>query len=404
MTSIANRHNPLFIFEKIEKFLILILPIALITGPAIPDIIITLLSIFFLFKKKFYNKIYKYKEVGVLFIFFISLFLTYLVEFDLIYLINTFIFLRFIFFILNVTEIFTKDKKLFDYFILIFLVIYFFQILNVIFQYIHNYDFFGFPKIYFEDLELYRLSGTFNDELVVGSYFSKTLPIIILGIIFHCRINHLFSLFICLGIIIVIYLTGERAAFLSSIMFFLLLGFVLYRYKFLFSLIFFSPFIILIINNLDLILINNIYNYLLNFISSSYFALFKSSILVANESIILGSGHRSFERLCHSFIEFDINVDFDKCSTHPHNYYLEILTSYGLKSVFVFLIFYIYLLTNFFKTNVHIKSKILISGLLVIFFPIMTSSSLFNNNWNMGVISVVILVCQYLIHEDKKQI
>ena len=404
MTSIANRHNPLFIFEKIEKFLILILPIALITGPAIPDIIITILSIFFLFKKKFYNKIYEYKEVGFLFLFFISLIFTYLVKFDLIYLINTFIFLRFIFFILNVTDIFTKDKKLFDYFILIFLVIYFFQILNVIFQYIHNYDFFGFPAVYFEDINLYRLSGTFNDELVVGSYFSKTLPIIILGLIFHCKINHLLSLFICLGVIIVIYFTGERAAFLSSILFFSLLGFVLFGFKFLLTLTFLSPIIILILYKLDFILINNIYVYLKNFNSSSYFALFKSSILVANEDIIFGNGHRSFERLCDTLIEIDKNVDYDKCSTHPHNYYLEILTSYGLKSVFVFLIFYIYLLFGFFKTNVHIKSKILISGLLVIFFPIMTSTSIFNNNWNMSVISVVILVYQYLSYENKKQI
>ena len=117
MTSIASRFNPLFIFKKIEKTLILILPIALITGPAIPDIIITILSIFFLFKKKFYNKIYEYKEVGFLFLFFISLIFTYLVKFDLIYLMNTFIFLRFIFFILNVTDILQTMK---NYLIILF--------------------------------------------------------------------------------------------------------------------------------------------------------------------------------------------------------------------------------------------------------------------------------------------
>ena len=61
------KNNRLFI--EINTFLICLLPLALITGPAIPDFIVILVSIFFLFY--FINKGFKIITDKKLFIFFI---------------------------------------------------------------------------------------------------------------------------------------------------------------------------------------------------------------------------------------------------------------------------------------------------------------------------------------------
>ena len=43
----------------------------------------------------------------------------------------------------------------------------------------------------------------------------------------------------------------------------------------------------------------------------------------------------------------------------------------------------------------------LISGVIMVFFPLATSSSLFNNNWNMCVIATLLMVFQKAINENK---
>ena len=61
--------------EKLSFSLILLIPIALVTGPAIPDLIITFVSIFFIYhiiKNKEYNFI-KEKWVLFSFVFFLNL-------------------------------------------------------------------------------------------------------------------------------------------------------------------------------------------------------------------------------------------------------------------------------------------------------------------------------------------
>ena len=64
------KNNRLFI--EINTFLICLLPLALITGPAIPDFIVILVSIFFLFY--FINKGFKIITDKKFFIFFIFFF------------------------------------------------------------------------------------------------------------------------------------------------------------------------------------------------------------------------------------------------------------------------------------------------------------------------------------------
>ena len=221
MTNIASKLNPQ-IFLKFEIYLILALPLALITGPAIPDIIITFLAISYLFKKNFLRKIYEFKEINVLSLMFLSMLFTYSINFNLLNFINTFIFLRFFLFIFNACEIFQTNKKIFTYFLNIFLFTYIFEIIDVLIQYFRQYDLFGFPSVYFKDLNLYRLSGTVGDELVVGSYLCKSLPIVVYALFVNYKLNKYLILLITIISIGVIYLTAERSPFLLSLIFFFL--------------------------------------------------------------------------------------------------------------------------------------------------------------------------------------
>ena len=400
MTNIASKLS-LQIFLKFEIYLILILPIALITGPAIPDIIITLLAISYLFKKNFLKKIYEFKEINVLSLMFLSMLFTYSINFNLLDFINTFIFIRFFLFIFNACEIFQSNKKIFIYFLNIFLFTYFFEIIDVVIQYFRQYDLFGFPSVYFEDLNLYRLSGTFGDELVVGSYLCKSLPIVIYALFSNYKLNKYLILLITIISIGVIYLTAERGPLLLSLIFFFLICYVLIEKKFMTLSVIIFLFIFYFIIQSNFLLINNIISYLANFQESSYYDLYKKSILVFGENPFLGGGHRAFENLCPKLINFDNNISFDQCSTHPHNYYLEVLNSYGLKSVIFLILFYLLIVYKFFMLEYKKQDKLLISGVIVVFFPLATSSSLFNNNWNMCVIATLLMVFQKVINENK---
>jgi O-antigen ligase len=98
---------------------------------------------------------------------------------------------------------------------------------------------------------------------------------------------------------------------------------------------------------------------------------------------LFGSGPRSFRYLCKDK-KFAINKE--SCSTHPHNYYFEILSELGLIgflflfSVYLFIIYNI--LNLFFKKKVTINNnyKICLMGIfLVNLWPIMPTGSFFNN-------------------------
>ena len=84
----------------------------------------------------------------------------------------------------------------------------------------------------------------------------------------------------------------------------------------------------------------------------------------------------------------------DRCSTHPHNYYIQIISDLGLIN-FLFFILLIYFL--FYKVLMKRNDtvKIIFYGklisLLVIFWPFLPTGS-FYNNWNSSVNWLIISI------------
>jgi len=93
--------------------------------------------------------------------------------------------------------------------------------------------------------------------------------------------------------------------------------------------------------------------------------------------------------LCHKSIGDKKNR---KCSTHPHNYYLEILSELGLIGIILFTFIFIFLIKNFIeifvKNKVYKKNNLenliflsLLISMIVSLWPIKITGSIFTT-WN----------------------
>lgn len=203
--------------------LIAFLPAALISGPLLPEIIINFLNIVFLiyyFKSE--PKNYKNK----LFIFFLVFYFYLLVNtffFTNVYKavwLNVIFYFRFFIFAFAVSYFLKKKEKNLSFIAKIFFLTIFILIFDGYFQFIFEKNIFGFEK-YRED----RISGLFDDSLIMGSFLFRILPVF-LFLIFYLK-NNLFSKILYLLLfsltIFLIYLTGERAAFFLTLIFLFLI-------------------------------------------------------------------------------------------------------------------------------------------------------------------------------------
>ena len=98
---------------------------------------------------------------------------------------------------------------------------------------------------------------------------------------------------------------------------------------------------------------------------------------------ILGSGIKSFRYKCRKLL---IHRENRLCSTHPHNYYLEILIDTGIIGFILFMVmFYISLINKFFyfknKKNRDLYYIFLMISLCIILeiFPLRSSGSFFSS-------------------------
>jgi O-antigen ligase len=408
-----------YYFEIFAAILFLFLPAAMITGPFIPDFIISILAIYFFFI--FLNNKVLYKNY--FFICFISFYVLILVStfFSNNFFISiqtTLPYLRFGLFVLTGFYLINKFPKIKIYF-LNFLVFCFF-ILSI-----DGFcEFFTGRNILGYEYANGRISGLFGDELIIGSYVSRSLPIAV-AIFFsmYAKIKFkFFYYFIFLFSALLIVMSGERTAFailtifLISILsfcnfkpilkffafFFFLLSFVL--------ILFFSPSLksrfieetfseikgsndlTAIHENIDgdnilskelLSMREKSKNNQLFFLSTAHESAWRISLKMFQSSKLIGIGPKMFRYKCDkSFYK----VYERGCSTHPHNFYAQMLAEVGIFGfLFLFILFLMASLLCFFnafflkKRIVSNYQVILICSYIAILFPLLPSGNFFNN-------------------------
>ncbi|OUX36472.1 MAG: hypothetical protein CBE33_05630 [Candidatus Pelagibacter sp. TMED273] len=400
--------------NKIFLFIIFLLPPMLITGPAIPDIIITLSAIFFLIQYIFYDtrSNYSLKKypiwllVGIIFYFGSNI--SSIFAYDNVghSLSSSLPYIRFIIFSFLIIYFILKIPL--NYFIIVNIIglSIFLVSIDICFQFFYGYDVFGFPST------PERNAGPFGDELKGGSYISK-LYIPVFSVFYYFSLTHKIYKKICIILFLTcfmgIFLSGERAAiilFLFSNIVFLFLVYLsdLKKYIVILSSIFIT---LLMTSNFFLsdkfkdryfVTTLNEISSINNIINSHYGAHYLTAYNIFLDYPLTGVGQNNFRNICshEKYSKLKSARINDRCSTHPHNYFIQILSDLGFINFIIFLVlifsfFYEILKSRRDTHKIIFYGKII--GLIVIFWPLLPTGSFYNNwlscvNWLIISISI----------------
>jgi len=378
-------------FFRFSFFLILLIPVALITGPLLPEIISFFLVIIFftlIYKNKDYYIFSKY-HFNIFLLFYLYLVvISFFSENLFLSLKSSFFYFRFGFFYIAVCYFFEhqdqyhKKKVYFLFFIFIFIFI------DALFQIIMGFNFLNQKLIHPS-----RASSLFGDELIMGSYIVRILPIIV-GMIYFFKIKNLINLIPLLWVIsiVTVFFSGEKNALgLMTILtgiYFLYSDFS-YTKKIgaLFLIILFS---FTLINSFPQIKKRIYTEAILNSSKGIYgfsvvhYAHYKTAYSMFVDKPFFGHGPKSFRIQCK---KDKFSYNHLSCSTHPHNMYLQLLSETGIIGfLFVFSIWifcFLRLIILFFKVDKdkfkHQFNIFVTSAVFINFFPISTSGNIFNN-------------------------
>ena len=431
-----NRISLLFIC------LIIILPISLITGPAIPDITITCAGVFFLLLI-FFNKEYKFiiKKTIFLYSVFFWLFLIIISFFAENYYLSfrdALIFIRILIIPIFIYFWICKETKYIKIIIGVIFISVIFVALDSLYQFSQYDPEYGFGKdiLGFRTTWYGRLTGPFNDELIPGAYLTKFG---FLGIIFlFSNINNItyknISSIIYLAILgIAIFASGERMALATFLMSIIFLSVFYGNNRF----IFFTSFLLILLTTLIIFKFHPIYNdftviestpyhkgfkiektftckndakknckkilnlqprfleVIKNFDKSTYGELYALGLKMFKDHKFSGIGLNNFTFLCNNDVRYKNILQNYTCTTHPHNIYLQWLVETGIFGLIIFVFYLAYLFYHILKNNYNEYSLISIATILVIFWPIMSTGSLLKN-WNGIGIFFIIGICLVL--------
>lgn len=377
---------------KIIDYFILVIPIFYVLGSPFINLCTIVFSLIFLvdsFNKKNWSWI---KEKWVIFflIFWIyNIINSFFAIETLKSLKSSFFYIRFLLFALCIYYLGFKylslKKVLFFWSIIIS-----FISLDIYVQYFFGYDFFGYKAIHIP-----RYSGPFGSELVAGAYLSRLIPLIIpLFLLYFFNFKFIYKILICgltLSLFFSVMLTGERASFLFILAFLFLYIFFVFR-KNISILIKLSIIITLITGILANVpevkkRYSDFYNIIQNFTESSYGKLYSSAFQLWELNKISGVGFKNFRVNCDIEVSDISNNNHPLCSTHPHNFYLEILSETGIIGLIIYSIFLFHLFTKIFrkfKINKNYLSYFQISPILcmiLLIWPILSAGS-FYTSWN----------------------
>lgn len=378
--------------SNLISLLIILFPISIIIGPAVVEIsavLIALYGLYILFEKKFF-------EINSIFLVFILIYLfsnlsSLLGNHSYESFTRSLFLFRYPLFLYGIYYCLSNNRKTITYLLLSSTLCVVFVYIDDLIQLIYDYDIFGFKK------QAHRLSGPFDDELIPGLYLFRFGLISVCFLFMKTKVNFN-KIFILLIILLLgVIITGEKTSsvitLLSFILFFILrFGLKKIAYIFFAFIIFISSFIILINSNdtykeriwLETQRTLGIFQDDRNFFDSEHGAMFLTSIYIWKDNKLIGGGLKTYRENCklEKYDKIKSLVISERCSTHPHNFYLEILAELGIIGLllFLYLIFYFFIkiYKNYLKNN-NIVTLGVFCVLLGIFFPLNFTNSFFTN-------------------------
>ena len=448
MINLKAIKNQKFNKFKMLEVLFYTFPLSFIAGNLVISLHLLLFLILSLFVIKIEQLTFNFKNsYWLLIAFFLYFFLSTAIQFQIPGVLNdtifvqqpswiyhpifkSFLLIRFLV-LLFVIDIlfFNKIIKLKNFFLISLLCTSFVSI-DVIIQYIFGADLFGLKSTG------YRNSGPFGDELIAGGYLQKFsfFSLFYIFYIFELKKNKKFNYLLVFMIVIhligillsgnrmpmllfffgcfliILFVKKLRVAMISSILIFVSIFFLIFKsdpmihnkYSTFFSQINLLNYIK---DNKSIEKVkkvedlkqkddkkNNEFTFLRH---SGHNLIFQTAVIMWREQPLFGFGQKSFRIKCHE-INSPETLDIRTmtlprgCSTHPHNYYLEILSEGGIIGAVLLIAFFVFLLKNSIanqiKNNYTINpEKYLLIPVILIFFlevwPLKSTGSFFTT-WN----------------------
>ena len=401
---------------KYSSNAIILLPWLIISGPFLPDLVVSLTAIFciiYIFYKKEFS--YFNDKIFILFaIFWVYLLLRSLTSTNILLSLESSLFLiRFGVFYIFINLLIIKDNLFVRKFTFSLIFCFSLVVVDAYIQYFTGKNILGFA--YHGE----RLSGLFGENLILGSYLSRLFPLFFALVLINFSKNFyifLFSLFLLVLADLIIFLSGERVAFFYLFLSTLLIIILCSKWiKIRFFTFIISLIIIFIITNQNENVKKRMVNLTINQItnnspieesekksytffnkynvfSNEHEKIYVTSINIFKENIIFGVGPKLFREYCKK----DEYIKYGGCNAHSHNFYIQLLTETGiigfLSVLFVFLIISYKLLKQFiykfFVKKVYLddfKICILIACFINL-FPFTPHGNIFNNWLNIVMI------------------
>ena len=412
-------------FKYIINLLIAILPLSFIAGNLIINlnVLLIILSSLIFFNLDFFKfKYYLVDKLLVVF-FFYSLFVGILNfynfpesnnKFVTENLIKSIVFFRYLLLYFSIRIILKNNLLNFKIFYVVSTLCVLFVSLDLIFQLISGSDIFGNIKT------SYKLSGPFGSEEIAGSYlqrfsiFSFFLFASYIGFKNKNKLIFILSVYFAL-IFFSVLISGNRMPTILFLLMFAILFLYekkLRKYTLLYILLSLILFIIIFkfspqISNYTLHFINRALEIFVSLydvfflgkklaVTNTYIKEFYTGYNVWIENFFLGVGINAFHINCAKTISY--------CASHPHNYYLEILSELGIIGFFLIVTIFTKALLMIDYKN-HINSNFnnnLIYPFFLLFiveiFPFKTSGSFFTT----GNATFIFIIMAILVGLSKK--
>lgn len=407
--------------QLILNFLVLFFPLTFLLGKVIVELFLVLMTTYAFFNIKKFKKYLLQKNfiVILLLFFYIVVFISTINNIDVLskttdqnLLLKSIANLRFVIYIISILYI--LDNIIFKKnFFIITLIVYIIFLADGYVEFLIGENLLGYSN------NSNRIAGIFKDEFIFGSYIQKVFPILFL---FHLLIykfklnkkNFIFLSFVLILSTVIISLSGDRSALLLFILYLFLNTLIMKGLRKFFLLNFLISGIIISLlfffqigKNLETLnqrynpssnynkyhsaQISNNKSYL-RYISADHLGHFLVVKEMVKDNFIIGKGYKSFRFMCRGKLGNFYPVEKGICSTHPHNYYLQSLSSAGiigfilLSSIFLFFFHKIYyFLFNIFKNKKKINLIFASSTIcmFIYFWPLIPTGNFFSN-WISG--------------------
>ncbi len=365
------------LFDKCAFGLILTLPIFFLTGSLLFNLVSVIISIYIfiyiIFNKK-YDLLLEKTNIFLFFLLLIFLLSSIFSDYKLKSFENLISFFLNILLFYGLYVFILKDEKKLIFLSKLISIIILIICMDLWLQSITGQNIFGFPK-----QQAARLTSIFKDEQIPGSVLFRLSPFLIYYLLrmkkenFLFKFRYVFSFFVYFSII----LTGERSASILATL--LLIFLISMNYKLINKkkfLLYFLVFIILFLGFFKYFGSDAkqriYYTFKTQIHNNIYLDFYENTLDLSKKNPIIGTGLQSYRYECPKISQV--------CSTHPHNFLLELLSDTGYFTPILFLLF---LVTNLFrKLNINQNFKLntlVVSYTILFFFPLIPTGSFFNS-------------------------